>query len=395
MNAVRRLGAVLWRFFRAPRTVLAVLSFQCVYALAALATPRVSFSSPLFLISALMLFLSTFVCTAERTRLNWALSRGVMRGYGVALPRQGRDVRDFLQAQGFRGRGPVLFRYRWALWGGWVLHAGVMVLILGVLVQRSLHESGGFELSEGETARLSETRILGREAGVFAPDVPPELDLTLLAFDPFFHQRGYAPDRASRLRIDGREVFVDRAKGVDAGEATIFQAIPTSLAVTVDIEGVGLRSIHMQTEDARRASADLEDTDGECVRVVARTERPISDPAGTGGIAISVESKGRRESVSPGGSFSFGKGSARLMGFTRWAGFTYSRSAGIPFVFAGFLLVLFGSALLVFPAGVARVVDDVSVAAWVYAKRGTEPLIDEWNASALARCDDGSERAAA
>jgi hypothetical protein len=391
-----RIGGRLWRFLRAPRVALAVLSFQALYAQVALTTGLVTFSSPLFLACAVVLFLATFVCTAERTRLNVALSRGAVRAYGVALPRGSGDVRVFLEERGFRGRGRVLFRHRWAIWGGWVLHVGVLALLLGVLVQRSFHEGGAFELSEGETARLSEMQILGREAGVFAAKNPPPIDLTLVAYDPFFHQRGYAPDRASRIRVGGRDRFVDRAKGVDVDGVTIFQAVPTSLAVTMDIAGLGLRSIHLQTGDARRAVAELKDPSGECLRIVARTERPLADPAGTGDIQLSMEGRGGTTKVIPGVSFAFGSSSARVVGFSRWAGFTYSRSPGIPLVFAGFLLVLLGSTLLVFPAGVARIPEDGAVAAWLYAKRGLELIVNEWIASAPAvACNDGREAAAA
>ncbi len=382
MKRVFDLAPVVWRFFRAPRTALAILLFHFAYATAAVWIDALTFSSPLFLIATLLLFISTAVCTIERTLLNMKLTRGVLRTYGDALPRRpGHDVRAFLHSQGFRGEGTSLFRWRSALWGGSVLHAGVLVLILGVLVQRSLHDSGGFELTEGEQTRLAEAQIIARDHGPFAPAKPPAIEVALLAFDAFYHQRGYAPDRASRIAVNGRELFVDRAAGVDAGGVKIYQAIPTSLAINIAAPSIGSRTIHLQRESGRVASADVTDPSGNCLRFVARSEQDINDPDGTGRLDISVEGKQGRTTLVPGARFRFGGYEARVLSITRWAGFTYSRSPGIPFVFAGFLLILAGSALLTLPGGVAQVADTGPVAAWVYAKRGVSIVVGEWDSA--------------
>lgn len=385
MSHVSDMAPALWRFFRAPRTALVILLFHFAYATAAVWIDALTFSSPVFLIATLLLFISTAVCTIERTLLNVKLTRGVLRTYGDALPRRpGHDVRAFLHSQGFRGEGTALFRWRSALWGGSVLHAGVLVLILGVLVQRSLHDSGGFQLTEGEQTRLSEREIIGRDHGPFAPAKPPAIEVTLLAFDPFFHQRGYAPDRASRIVVDGVDLFVDRAAGVDASGVSIYQAIPTSLAINIASPSIGSRTIHLQRESSRVASADVTDPAGNCLRFVAKSEQDINDPAGTGRLDVYVQGKQGRTALVPGAHFRFGGEQAEVLSITRWAGFTYSRSPGIPFVFAGFLLILAGSALLTLPAGVAQVADDGPVAAWVYSKRGLYIIVSEWN-SAEAR----------
>lgn len=271
----------------------------------------------------------------------------------------------------------TLFRHRYALWGGWILHIGVLALILGILVQRSLHDSGGFELTEGERATLADTQIVSRDRGVFAPRTPPNVEVTLLAFDPFYHQRGYAPDRASRVLIDGREALVDRAAGISAGGVKIYQAIPTSLAVNIAAEGIGVRSIHLHRDSARAASADVTDSAGNCMRFVAKSERPIDDPGGTGRLQVHVEGKDGRRAVDVGGRIPFGNETAEILSISRWAGFTYSRSPGMPLVFVGFVVILAGSALLTIPAGVAQLADDGPVAAWVWT-RHTEVITKEW-----------------
>ncbi len=378
---MRVVGSII-RFLRAPRTALAILAFQAAYATAAVWIESLSFSSPLFIASVCVLFLSTFVCTIERTRVNLALTRGAVRTYGVSLPRRDRaDAEAFLRSAGFGGNGPTLFRNRVALWGGWVLHAGVLALLFGILVQQALHDGGAFDLSEGEIARLSDPGVVfGRAAGMFAAATPPAVDVGLLAFDPFFHQKGYAPDRASRVVISGREAFVDRARGVSSAGVTVYQAIPTSLAVVLEIPGAGMRSVHLAREGERRASADLKDLRDDCLRLVAVSERTIGDPQGTGRIDLFVERRGHRQRVDIGKELPFGGTNARVITISRWARFTYSRSPGMPLVFAGFLIVLAGSALLTLPSGVALLTNDEHVAASVYMKRGADVLLHDWSA---------------
>lgn len=378
---MRALLHVSLRLLRAPRTALAVLAFQAVYAASAVWLP-IRFSSPLFLASVALLFMSTLVCTVDRTRATAALWRGEVNGGGYPLARRDdAEIRSFLAAQGFRGDGAVLFRFRFALWGGWILHVGVLALIVGILVQQTMHDGGAFELTEGETTILSQQgAVFGRERGLLASPNPPDVRIMLLAFDPYYHQTGYAPDRASRVLLGEQERFVDRAKGVSSAGITIYQAIPTSLAVNLQIPSMGVRSIHLRRESERRAAADIKDLAGNCARIVATTERPIDDDDGTG--AVDVRLHGERASIvlMPNERFDFGGEQAALISIGRWAGFTYSKSPGVPFVFVGFVLILGGSALLVFPAGVVRVSTDQKTAAWIRAKRGTAVIAEEWAA---------------
>ncbi|MHB0968493.1 MAG: hypothetical protein ACYC7A_08905 [Thermoanaerobaculia bacterium] len=372
-----RLFRAALRVLRAPRTALAVLAFQAAYAASALWLP-LRFSSAVFLSSVVLLFGATFACTWERTRATIALWLGSTRGGGHELrARPHTAIRSFLLESGFRGRGETMFRYRPAIWGGWLLHVGVLALIFGVLLQQTLHESGAFELTEGERTRLSDRGVvIGHQAGAFASKTPPPIVVTLLAFDPFYHQRGYAPDRASRIAAGGHEYFVDRAKGVEASGVTFYQAIPTSIAINLSIPSMGLRSIHLRRESENRAAADIKDISGRRARIVAFTERPLDDRDGTGAIDVELHRSGSVTRIEPRIPFDFGGEPVRLVSIGRWAGFTYSRSPGVPLVFGGFGLILLGSALLAFPSGFARIAADGS--ATVYMKRGGALLLETW-----------------
>jgi hypothetical protein len=405
----RRLNPMVL-LLRSPRFVFAVLAFAAAYSAAAAWLPWSlpggapppgwatalgldhPFSAWPFLACVALLFASTLACTwGRRTRIR-AIAAGELPPPAIGLPARGADVRSFLAARGFHGRGEVLRRFGWALWGGWVLHVGLLVLIAGVLVQQAFHDTAAFDLTEGETARLSSPgAVFGRERGPLAPADPPDLEVTLLAFDPFLHQEGYAPDRLSRMVIgrEGRAPQVeklDRAAGARIGMVELFQAIPTGLAVIVEVPGIGTRSIHLQAESEHVASAHLDDPAGRPARFVVTTERPVVDPLGTGRLRVEYEQVGRRHALERGAPFSFGGREARIASIGRWARFTYARSPGMIGVLAGFALVLAGCALLAFPAGVARLgPPGGNPAARVFQVRGREVLLAEWQEEGMER----------
>ncbi len=343
------------------------------------------FSSPAFVAGVVLLFASTLACTWGRRSRTLAVFRGALPDGALALPSAaGADAAAFLRARGFRGSGPVLRRFGVALWGGWVLHVGLLVVIAAIAVQQAFHDEGRLELAVGESAALSSPgAVFGRERGFLAPRAPPDLEVGLLSFDPYLHQRGYAPDRASvlQLRAEGGEpvrAAVDRADGVRAGAVTVYQAIPDGLALVVEVAGLGVRSVHLHPEGDRRAAAEVADPSGRPARFTVDSEHAIHDPAGTGALEVALESRGERVALTPGAPFAFGGRAARLVAVGRWAGFTYARSPGMPGIFAGFAVVLAGALLLAFPAGVARLGAPGDPAAARIVGRGSEALARRW-----------------
>lgn len=397
----------LRHWLRSPRLALATLAFLAIYAVVFAWTPWMRslevappvwakalgldtpYSSPVFLVAIVLVFLETLVCTIDRTHLTLEQWRGVSRRRGLALPcRDGRDVREFLERNGFRPHGSVLFRFRHALWGGWILHVGLLALILGIGIQRAFHDGGAFELAIGERARLTDSSVVfARDRGPFAPASPPDLEVTLSGFDPFMHQAGYSADRASRLlvRRSGEpelEFPVDRAEGASIGSVRLYQAIPTGLALTIRVEGLGVRSIHLRQFGTHAATTEVTDPAGKRVKFILSTERPVNDRLGTGTVDLLVDREGLKSAVAPGQTFAFGQGRATLLELSRWGGFTYSRSPGMPLVFASFGIILLGCLLLVFPAGVAHVGPaDGDMAGWVWLKRAEGLLLEEWMGS--------------
>ncbi len=338
-----------------------------------------------FLACVALVFASALACTWGRRKRIRALAGGELPASATPLEARAADIRSFLESRGYRGRGDVLRRFGFALWGGWVFHVGLLVLVAAVLVQQAFHDSAFFDLTEGEAILLSARgAVFSREKGPLAPAAPPDLHVALEQFDPFLHQEGYAPDRSSRLVIarEGeapRIATLDRAAGTHVAGVDVFQGIPTGLAVNVDIAGMGRSSIHLAREEERVASASVRDPAGGPARFVVSTERPLGDRLGTGRLRLDVDQLGRRLALEPGVPFSFGGREARVVSIGRWGRFSYSRSPGINGVFVGFAVILAGCALLAFPAGVARIAPPgSSPAARIFQVRGRDVLLAEW-----------------
>jgi hypothetical protein len=390
---------------RSPRLALGVLAFAAVYAAAgawlAWAIPADRpppawaaatgldhpFSAWPFLACVALLFASTLACTWGRRARVLATLRGELPPSAFALPPGPSGARAFLEARGFRGEGELLRRHAFALWGGWVLHVGLLAVIAGAAVQQALHDGGAFDVVEGAAVRLREPGItFAREHGPLAAAEPPDLEVALESFDPFLHQRGYAPDRRSRLAVvpaggAPSSVTLDRSAGVRVAGVELFQAIPTGLALLLDVAGAGVRSVRLDTGPARVGAASLLDPAGRPARLVATAERDLDDPLGTGRLDLALEQDGRRVAIAPGQPFDFGGRPARVVGVRWWARFTWAVSPGMPAVLAGFAIVLLGCALLAFPAGVARLAPPGSgPAARVFLPRGRDVLLGEWRA---------------
>lgn len=398
-----------------PRLVLYVLLFLSLYSLfaawlgfygdqlrsfgglvAALA-PEHPFLSPIFLLAGALLFFSTFACTLTRWPQINARWSGKAAGSTVPLQGDKADVLAFLHSEGFRGSLPRLYRFKFAFWGSWVMHVGLLFLIAGILVERAFHDDGAFALSQGETLNLSSiSAVFNRQKGPLASSRPPEVEVTLLAFDPERHQQGYAPDRFIRLEVSdankSQEMTLDRAAGGQFGDLIFHPAIQTGIALNLRIPGQGIRAVHLIRRSDKSASSSLVDLAGNPVVLGVDSERSLIDPTGTGHLQFWLERNGQRQTLRQSEPFSFGYTEATLMAPTRWAGFTYRRSAGVSAVWIGFAIILLGSTILVFPAGLADIEPKGDlVVARILLVRGSAILPGAWN-TFLAEHNKNPER---
>lgn len=385
----------LLRILASPRLTLGVLAFLVLYSGFSAWAPDTSlrtifgprpFSAPLFLAAVILLFLCTLACTWFRAGKVLSLWRGEVPAAHVELVTTRRPfLEEFLREQGFRGEGEIRWRYRPALWAGWMLHLSLLVLMVGVVIQLAFHDGGAFEVAQGETVSLAEPgTVFARTPGTFAADRPPDLRVLLVAFDAHQHQAGFAPDRRSRLMVvtaDGtaRELVLDRAAGVVIEGTTLFQAMPTGVAVVLELPGEDFRAIHLQSKDEQLAEVNVTLPGGGQARFVVEAERPFDDRRGSGPLTVRFERDGVVTEVSEGDTVDFGNSRAVLVDLVLWSGFTYVRSPGIPAVFVGFAALLAACALLTFPSGVVRLDHfDGSTLARVWLNRGSAVLASAW-----------------
>lgn len=338
------------------------------------------FSSVFFLSLIGVLFLNATTCTVKRFKNALSLFKGII--YRKVLYVEVNDdtsFRDFLIRHGFRMKSEELyFKNRFGLFKALPFHIGIVILIGGVIVEQSFHESGSFEIALNEMVRLSDgNTVFDRFRGLFSKKTPPEIDIALEYFDPFHHQPGYAPDRFSRISVsaDGESgIFnLDRAKGIRFKGIKIYQAIPFGLALYVGIDGMGERVFHLREVRERLSRGDFISPSGEKITFYVETERPINDLKGTGYVKVFIEDKQRRE-LRPGEFFLFGERRAQLKAINYWAGFTYSVSPGIPAVFTGITIIVLGSFLFFIDSGVALKKDGI----WnIYITRQREEFTNE------------------
>ncbi len=343
------------------------------------------FSSAPFLIAVFFLLINTLACTIERTGRAWKLLIGTIPHRGNVLEvKKDNDLIGFLKQHGFHtDKEPPYFKNRFALTKGWLFHAGLVLLILGILVQQAYYDGGSFEIGEGEMIRLPDTDVVfDRNAGLLAVSELPDIQLALEQFDPYLHQEGYAPDRASTLMIrtntEEQRVRLDRARGVSVNGISIYQAIPFGLALNVEIAGLGMRSLHLRQASAKKSDGEFRDPSGGQVHFFVEAERNINDPLGTGNLRIFQIQESEKKELFVGRAFTFGNRTARIISLSRWAGFTYSRSPGVSIVFAGFFLLLAGTAVMLVPAGIAASKAGDQETMQVYLTQGADDFSENW-----------------
>ncbi len=345
------------------------------------------FSSAPFLIAVFLLLINTLACTIERTGRAWKLFIGAIPHREKVLEVKINDnLIDFLKRQGFHtDKEPPYFKNRFALTKGWLFHVGLVLLILGIFVQQAYHDGGSFEIGEGEMVRLSDTGVVfDRNAGLLAVSELPGIQFALEQFDPYLHQEGYAPDRASTLVIrtnaGEQRVRLDRARGVSVDGISIYQAIPFGLALNVEIAGLGMRSLHLRQVSSKQSAGEFRDPSGASARFSIEAERDINDPMGTGRLATFLVQGSSMSEIRIGQPFSFGDRTAKIISLGRWAGFTYSRSPGVSIVFTGFFLLLIGTAIMLVPAGIAASgTEEKPGTMRIYLSQGADDFAEEWN----------------
>ena len=383
---------ILWRFILSKTLALVVLIILAILCLSGgwlkWFKPEVDlFSSPLFLMVVAILFLNTLACTVQRTGFVFSLLRGRLKGNPLVFPSGGISFEDFLREKGFRGFSKVYFKNRIALLKGWLFHIGILTMLLGIFLQQALYEEGVFDITVGQTLRLPDD-VIEKKRGILRRD-EATAEFTLLDFDPFYYQEGYARDRLSKLIVNYSNktypVLLNRVKGERIDSLTIYQAIPHGLSLVVEIDGKGLFTFALKDHTEKEARVDFLDPSGEKATFLIKTENPLHDPKGVGDFRLYYKRDGDTLEITKGKEFSLGGLKARLVDIKRWSRFTYAINPGMPFVFLGFFITVSGVFILLFQGGIAFPDETGHVAGYVYLTHGGEDMLKEW----LLRSKDG------
>lgn len=383
---------MIWRFLRSKGLALFLLIILAILCLTGgwlkWVRPEIDiFTSPVFLITIVLFFLNTFACTIQRTGFVLLLLKGKIPENSLVFPLRDISFEGFLIERGFKCTSKPYVKNRLALIKGWLFHVGILVMLTGIFVQQALYEEGTFDITVGQTLRLPQDTI-ERKKGLLRKD-NSYLEVTLLDFDPFYYEKGYARDRLSRLIINYsgkvKPVSLTRVKGADIDSLTIYQGIPHGLSLIMEIEGRGIYTFFLRDVSERMARAEFSDPEGKRASFSMTTENPINDPKGIGDFRLYYERNGNIVQIFMNKDFEFGGLKARLKEIRRWSRFTYAINPGMPLVFIGFLIAVVGSIVFLFQGGIAMPDESGKVAGYVYVTRGGEVMLNEW----LSRGDNG------
>jgi hypothetical protein len=145
-------------------------------------------------------------------------------------------LEELVQKKGFklttRGEGEEGFllwsKYRWGVWGSFILHAGLLIVILSSLYAFAFQKWGFVQLIEGDTFSGRGEDFISQSRGVLAGPFEPGFQLHLKKFSHDYWDTGELKDLRSEVVISEgtteRHLPVIKGGPVAAGHVTIYQS---------------------------------------------------------------------------------------------------------------------------------------------------------------------------
>lgn len=203
------------------------------------------FSTWYFLALILLLFFSTLAAIIRRVRALIfrsqppvvtentfsPLRHSVRVAPTISFQRVRGQLRGFRWTEEVGKDGPYLYgvRHFWARWSIVCLHGAFLLLLLGAFVSQADYFRGYLKLGVGQDLPLGEAGCFQTDRGIFSFPLAKGMRITLLGFDNSYRERGYAPDMASDLLLEGgeegpRRVRLLRGETVRYGGLDIYQS---------------------------------------------------------------------------------------------------------------------------------------------------------------------------
>jgi cytochrome c biogenesis protein len=134
-----------------------------------------------------------------------------------------------LTKRGEREEGFSLWsKYRWGVWGSFVLHAGLLIIILGSLYAFAFQKWGFVQLIEGDTFSGIGADFISQSRGVLAGPFEPGFQLHLKKFSHDYWDTGELKELRSDVVISEgtteRHLPVVKGGPVAAGHVKIYQS---------------------------------------------------------------------------------------------------------------------------------------------------------------------------
>jgi hypothetical protein len=145
-------------------------------------------------------------------------------------------LEEIVRKKGFvmtmRGEGEDGFslwlKYRWGVWGSFILHAGLLIIILGSLYAFAFQKWGFVQLIEGDTFSGRGADFISQSRGVLAGPFEPGFQLHLKKFSHDYWDTGELKELRSEVVISEgtteRHLPVVKGGPVAAGHVKIYQS---------------------------------------------------------------------------------------------------------------------------------------------------------------------------
>jgi hypothetical protein len=319
-------------------------------------------------------------------------------------------LEDILQEKGFKltmrgdkaGRFSLWSKYRWGVWGSFLLHAGLFIIILGSLYAFAFQKWSFVQLIEGDTFSGRGEDFISQSRGVLAGLFEPGFQLHLKKFSHDYWDTGELKELRSEVVIlaGGAERHLPVIKGrpVTAGQVKIYQSGYFGYTVKLSL---------MEEEREAVPSYFSLDMAARGKPLVGRTDFPTT--AYICAFSLQPDQKGNslyprdpslqirffkndreiHRSVLALGKETLVEGNRfRFVEIRNWSGFFFTENRLLPLVYLGFFLSLAGvfvvyllspqSISLSFAAGADG---RLALSAAVSCRRGKKLLLDELHAA--------------
>jgi cytochrome c biogenesis protein ResB len=312
-------------------------------------------------------------------------------------------ARKGFKTEGWKNGSMVLLnfsKYRRNVWGSFIFHGGILVIISASLLTFAYQKDGFVQLIEGDTFSGQEAGFLSTSKGILAGVFEPEFEIHLNKFSHSFWDTGELKEVKSDVTIDRRGVLLNtnllRGQSLSVNGVNIYQSANVGYTLKISL----LAGERGEQAVPTYFSLDMAPAGKP---LMGKSDFPTTDylldinffPDSQGRSSYLVDPslqvrflKGEREvgraELKPGDEVLVEKSRFRFEEIRPWSGLILTGNRFMPLVYAGFLINAAGIFMMflfnpqeILVSAVAEEEGFFSVAVAVRTRMGSKILLDD------------------